>query len=241
MAAVLDISAARVVKEGGGQRFELHVPQFQAGAGDRIALVGPSGCGKSTLLDLLALLSLPEAVKRFRFDPAPETGEDLAPLFRAGDLSALAALRKRHMGYVLQTGGLLPYLTIAGNIGLPRRLLGLGDDGSVERLAAVLGISGHLGKFPAALSVGERQRAAIARALAHRPAVVLADEPTAALDPENSDLVMGMLVELAEEFGTTVIVVSHDRERVARFGFTTAQHHILEREAAGCVRSAFWT
>ncbi len=144
-----------------------------------------------------------------------------------------ARLRRQHIGYVLQTGGLVPFLTVYGNLKAPRRLAGLADSGHGVVLAERLGIAAHMDKYPGELSVGERQRAAIARALVHEPAVVIADEPTAALDPENSDRVMALFVELAEECGTTLLVASHDRERVAEFGFRTVAHDFDPAAPAG--------
>lgn len=106
-----------------------------------MALVGPSGCGKSTLLDLLALVLAPDAAEGFVF-----AGTDVAGLWRQRRLDQLAALRSRQLGYVLQAGGLLGFLDVRGNIRLPRQLLGLGEDGSVERLAEALDVRDQLAK-----------------------------------------------------------------------------------------------
>lgn len=202
----------------GDARFELSVPSLRVERGARVALVGPSGCGKSTLLDILALILVPSGVACFQVGDEAGRSVDVTALLGRRDHSALASLRNRSTGYVLQTGGLLPFLTVAANIALPCDLLGRPDEGRVERIATRLEIARHLGKKPGELSVGERQRVAIARALVHEPQVVLADEPTAALDPDSADLVMRLLVELAEESGTTVVIASHDWERVDRFG-----------------------
>src|SRR5690606_23384060 len=160
-------------------------------------LVGPSGSGKSTLLDLLALVLAP--------DPGGEmllrVGEreiDLLRLWRDGRQERLAQLRSRELGYVLQTGGLLGFLDVRRNIGLSRALLGMLDDGSVLRLAQQLEIAEQLDKYPAALSVGQRQRVGIARALAHGPRLLLADEPTASLDPLNAARVQQLLLEQSQ-------------------------------------------
>ena len=203
-----------------GATFELLVPSLSIGRGEKLAVVGPSGCGKSTLLDCLSMIVRPESVAAFRFraDGEPATDVDVASLLLNDDGAGLAELRKRWIGYVLQTGGLLPFLSVRRNIEVNRRLLGLPDDGTVETVAERLGIARHLQKLPSALSVGERQRTAIARALAHRPAAIIADEPTAALDPRNAEIVMNAFVELAERFGVTLVVASHDVERVRSFG-----------------------
>lgn len=181
-------------------------------AGAAAALVGPSGSGKSTLLDLLAFALKPDAAERFTFD-----GADIVARWANDDLDGLARLRGQHCGYVPQTGGLLPYLTVGDNIALTQRIAGRPDAAFVAVLAERLGIADQLGKRPAALSVGQRQRAAIARALAHRPRIVLADEPTAAVDAARADEIMGLLVEQARDLGTTLLVATHDLARVAAF------------------------
>jgi len=120
---------------------------------------------------------------------------------------------------VLQTGGLLPFLSARDNITVVRRAIGLPDDARVDELAERLGIRRLLSLPPNKLSVGERQRVAIARALASEPALILADEPTAALDPVNAHGVMQLFAELAHEMGCTVILVTHASEMARRLGF----------------------
>jgi putative ABC transport system ATP-binding protein len=190
--------------------FVLEIPSFEVARGTCVAVTGPSGSGKSTMLDLLGLVLRPERAGVFELG-----GADVGALWQRDDADALAALRAQHIGYVLQTGGLLPFLDAAGNIRLSPRLLGVApDEALVARLVDTLGIGGLLRKMPRALSIGERQRVAIARALAHRPALVLADEPTAALDPVQGRRVMALLIGLCAELGVTAVVVSHDWEVV---------------------------
>src|SRR5690606_17784320 len=168
----------------GGVEFRLRVPELDVPRGAKLALIGESGSGKSTLLELLAMILKPSGAERFRFRPlAGEPDLDVVAAWRDDASDRLSAWRSRHIGYVLQHGGLLPYLTVRRNIELSRRLLELDTDDVAEDLAARLGIEQQLDKLPAALSVGQRQRAAIARALAHDPPIVIADEPTAAIDP----------------------------------------------------------
>ena len=228
-----------VCKLAGGRAFQLTVPQLRIFPGDKIALVGASGCGKSTLLDLLSMILPPESAAEFRFAPGHGPELDILGAFRRGALDALAGFRKRYMGYILQTGGLLPFLSVRRNIRLPRDLLGLQPEGVVESLAEALGIAGHLEKKPGELSVGERQRVAIARALAHKPLIVFADEPTAALDPDHSDGVMRILVRLADRFHTAIIVASHDWERLDRFGLRRLQHRFFVRQETGVHTAEF--
>lgn len=194
----------------GDSVFELQIPQLAVEPGQVVALVGESGCGKSTLLDLLALVLEPTAVESFLFyPPQADAAEDLAVLWAQGREDDLARLRRAHMGYVLQTGGLLPFLTVRQNILLPGQIAGEAVAG-LGALASRLGIAECLDRPPSALSVGQRQRVAIARAIAHRPALVLADEPTAAVDRARARQVMSDLARLARETGTAVVVVTHD-------------------------------
>ena len=211
---MLSLREVRKTRGEGSQRYSLVIPRLDLAVGQQLALVGPSGCGKSTLLDLLALVLSPDQSQRFDFT-AEQGPVDVAGLWRDARHNPLAALRSRHIGYVLQSGGLLGYLSVRGNIGLSRRLLGLADDGSVERLAAQLQVSDQLDKKPQALSVGQRQRVSCARALAHEPRLLLADEPTAALDPLNALRVMQLLLGRVRAQGACCLIATHD-EALAR-------------------------
>lgn len=205
-------------REQGGMRFELHIPEVRLAPGDFVAVVGDSGCGKSTLLDLLALVSRPTEVERFtcRFETSEANAEfDVGGLWRDGDEQGLAALRKAHLGYVLQTGGLLPFLTVAQNIYLPARINGRPDREYADRLARRFGVERLLNKKPQFLSGGQRQRVAILRAMGHRPQLILADEPTAAVDKKRAGEIVADFHALAKESGTTIVMVTHDRELVA--------------------------
>ena len=212
-------------REAEGVAFRLRIPSLQIAMGEKIALIGESGCGKSTLLDMLTFILQPSAVGAFRFRPEHD-GEslDIQAYWKNGKLNELGDLRKRHIGYVIQTGGLLPYLTVRDNMNLCRSVLGLRPDGMVEHLAEELGITSHLDKLPDALSTGERQRVAIGRAVAHRPSIVIADEPTASLDPYAAEKVMSLFLELAEEFNITVILASHAWRHIKQLGMRRLNH-----------------
>ena len=200
---VFSLRDARVVRPGAGA-FRLHVRSLDVRQGQLLALTGPSGCGKSTALDVLAGILRPDSGDGSRFLLRTADGEtDMLALWRAGRLDALARLRGKHLGYVLQTGGLLPFLSARDNILLPCRCLGIMGRRleAVWNMATALGIDRLLLQMPDSLSVGERQRVAIARALAHGPAIVLADEPTAALDPDQSRRVLGIFAGLARQQG----------------------------------------
>lgn len=220
-APVLEVTALRKLRPDPTRGFVLDVPSFHVMAGERVALVGPSGSGKSTLIDLLALALTPDAAERFVVrGPADDGMVDVAACWRERADAALTRLRSRVFGYVQQVGGLLGFLSVRRNIQTTQRLSGRTDPARIERLAHRLGIAEALDAYPDRLSVGQRQRVAIARALAHDPDILLADEPTAALDVDHAARVMGLLVEQAEESGTALVVSSHDVDLVRRFGFT---------------------
>ena len=220
-------SLRRVMKRRpGNEGFCLELESLDVLRGDRLALVGPSGCGKSTALDLLAGVLRPDAGERFLFAPQAEAPAlDMLELWRRSREDRLAVARLRHLGYVLQVGGLLPFLSAGENILLPCRALGnlAAQRESVRELCERLHIDRLLRQMPATLSVGERQRVAIARALAHDPSILLADEPTAALDPPHARLVLGLLAELAEERGVTVVMVTHAPDMAVEAGFRLVQ------------------
>ena len=224
----------------GAEGFSLHVERLDIPRSALLALVGPSGCGKSTALDLLACILRPDALptpaqapaqaptqaahveQRFLFSPEQHENIDVLQAWSTGGPNALAQIRQRHLGYVLQTGGLLPFLTAGDNILLRCRRLGCVEERrpQVQAIVEGLGIGRLLEQYPGTLSVGERQRAAIAAALAHGPDVVLADEPTAALDPMHARNALRIFTDLARKLHITVIMVTHNLEMVQQAGFT---------------------
>lgn len=194
----------------GGSAFELVVPRLDIHQGEFVAIVGASGCGKSTLLDLLGLVMSPTQCQEFSLRVAGVSHQlmDMSE-------SDLARLRRVHLGYVLQTGGLLPFLSVGDNAHLPCRLNGQrGGRVQVEALLERLKIKDQAHKKPQFLSGGQRQRAAIARALAHRPPVVLADEPTAAVDKYAAKDIRDQFKELTTDLGITLVMVTHDHDLV---------------------------
>ena len=230
-----------VVKERlvGGVGFRLHVPEIEIKAEENIALVGHSGCGKSTLLDMLALILHPDKSDAFSLQPVGEKTCDIDKLWQRRRQSRLSQIRKRHIGYVLQSGGLLPYLTVRENIELPRRLLNLADDDSINSIARVLGIHRQLDKLPGLLSAGERQRAAFARALSHRPTILLADEPTASLDPITARKIMAVVMELIKGLKITLITASHDWAHVYKMDLRTLHQEAEPVENGRIYQSTF--
>ena len=172
-------------------------------AGAFVAVVGPSGCGKSTLLHLCGAMDRPTAGE-VRLD-----GRPLAAL----DDDALTRLRRERIGFVFQFFNLLPTLTVAENIGLPLLLAGREPSASLARAgewAERVGISHRLDHAPAQLSGGEAQRAAIARAVVHEPALLVADEPTGNLDTENGLRVLDLLEDVSRGSGAALLLATHD-------------------------------
>jgi putative ABC transport system ATP-binding protein len=217
-ARCIDLADVERVRGSVSEPFRLRIERLAVADGERVALLGPSGCGKSTCLDLLAMTLRPTRADRFRLRASDTEIADVALLWHQTDRARLTDLRARLFGYVLQTGGLLPFLSLYENVLVSRRLLGLACPGPVLDLLRFLGIAHLASRTPAKVSIGERQRAAVARAVAHCPKIVLADEPTASLDPVNAEKVMQLLIRLAAELGITLVVVSHDRRLVERMG-----------------------
>ena len=170
--------------------------------GERVALLGPSGCGKTTLLNLLGGLDRPdEGTVWFR-------GEDLA----AATPARLASLRRERIGTVFQFFHLVPTLTARENVELPLQLLGWDRpalEARVEELMEAVGLGDRAGAWPREMSGGEMQRVAVARALATRPALLLADEPTGNLDSASGEWVLALLAELSEREGAALVLVTH--------------------------------
>ena len=170
-------------------------------AGQFLAIAGPSGSGKSTLLGLIAGLDQPTAG---RIEVA---GVDITGL----DEDALARFRRDHVGYVFQSFHLLPTLTAQENVAVPLELAGEAD--AAARAAALLaevGLAERAHHYPVQLSGGEQQRVAVARAMARRPALLLADEPTGNLDSATGKQIIELLVGMNRRLGSTLVLVTHD-------------------------------
>jgi putative ABC transport system ATP-binding protein len=170
-------------------------------AGQFLAIAGPSGSGKSTLLGLIAGLDQPTAG---RIEVA---GVDITAL----DEDALARFRRDHVGYVFQSFHLLPTLTAQENVAVPLELAG--EAGAAERAASLLaevGLAERAHHYPVQLSGGEQQRVAVARAMARRPALLLADEPTGNLDSATGKQIIELLVGMNRRLGSTLVLVTHD-------------------------------
>lgn len=219
--------------------FRLLVPNIEIRKGENIALVGHSGCGKSTLLDMLALILHPDQAEQFSIETNTSEAKNIDQLWHRKKRDQLADIRRLNIGYVLQSGGLLPYLTVRENIELPRRLLNLADDDSINSISKVLGIQRQLDKLPGLLSAGERQRVAFARALSHRPSILLADEPTAALDPITARKIMAVVMELIKGLKITLITSSHDWAHVYKMDLRTLHQEARAVENGRVYQSLF--
>ena len=175
---------------------------FELAHGDFVALMGPSGCGKSTLLHLCGAMDRPSS-GHVRFED-----RDLATLSD----DELTRLRRERVGFVFQFFNLLPTLTLGDNIMLPCLLGGMRTadaETRARRLADRVGIGHRWHHYPQQLSGGEMQRGAIARALVHEPALLVADEPTGNLDSENGERVMTLLQDLNRDMRVTILLATH--------------------------------
>jgi putative ABC transport system ATP-binding protein len=194
---------SRLYRRGADEVHALERVSLQVPAARFVALMGPSGSGKSTLLNILAGLDRPSA------------GEVIVAGQRLNDLSEdeLAAFRARHVGFVFQFFNLIPVLTALENVELPLLLTHLRKAERAERAATalrVVGLAERADHSPRQLSGGEQQRVAIARALVSDPEIIVADEPTGDLDAKNAEATLALLRTLKEEFGKTVVMVTHD-------------------------------
>jgi putative ABC transport system ATP-binding protein len=172
-----------------------------------VAITGPSGSGKSTLLGLLAGLAQPTA------GTVRVGGREISMLSQG----ASRDFRRHHVGYVYQADNLLPFLTVLENVQLPLTLLGqYADVHRSLQLLDRLGLADLAHRLPDQLSGGQRQRAAVAKAVVHQPTIILADEPTGALDTRNAAGVIDLLLDMQTDLGATLVMVTHDRSAASR-------------------------
>jgi putative ABC transport system ATP-binding protein len=209
MSALIELTSVTKVYDGSSAQIGLSDVTLNIPAGQFAAIMGPSGSGKSTLLNLIAGLD------------RPTSGTILVDGVNVGSLSeaALARYRRQRLGFVFQFFHLLNQLSVQDNVLLPAQLAGMRTATARARareLLDQLGIAEKANEYPARLSGGQRQRVAIARALVNRPAVLLADEPTGALDSHSGDQVMDLLAEV-NRAGQTIVLVTHDARLAATY------------------------
>lgn len=206
MIAVKEIN--KTYRQGSVTRPVLSLVSLQIEKGEFVAIQGPSGSGKSTLLNLIAGLD------------AVDSGsiEINGCLMSGFNEQQRTLFRRRHIGFVFQFFSLIPTLTVAENIALSLELnhLTAGMNARVEELLDNIGLLERRSSFPDQLSGGEQQRVAVARAIVHKPALVLADEPTGNLDIENEAIVLRLLAELKQQYSSTLLVATHSDDVAAR-------------------------
>ena len=220
---------AHVVVERVRRSFGAHAVlddvSFELAPGELVALRGSSGSGKSTLLNVIGSLDRPDSGR------VVVDGEDVSALRHP------VLYRRTTVGFVFQSHHLLPGLTVQANVELPLVAARVGHDERARRARELLdrvGLAGREGAAPAELSGGERQRVALARALVHEPRLLLADEPTAALDEATAERVLGILDEVRRTRGMTVLAVTYDEALVRRAAWTLRldRGHVLEERPA---------
>jgi putative ABC transport system ATP-binding protein len=203
------ISGSMLTLESLSKRFGdtpvFHDVTLALARGEFVALLGESGVGKSTLLNCIAGLDSADAGR------VVVAGTDLATL----DDDGLARLRRAQLGFVFQAFHVLPHLTVAENVSLPLRLLGRLDDARVDHVLGAVGLAGLGARLPAQLSGGQLQRVAMARAVVHAPALILADEPTGNLDPETAARVLAVLRAQVSDTGAACLLVTHSAAAAA--------------------------
>ena len=212
-------------REAGRERPVLRDLDLDLARGESVALVGRSGCGKSTLLNLIAGIDRPDA------GTVEIAGTEVSALDERGR----SLFRRRHIGLVFQFFNLIPTLTAMENLLLPLELGGQADAAGHARAAELLdavGLAGREASYPEHLSGGEQQRLAIARAIVHRPALLLADEPTGNLDSETGQKVMTLLLTLVREHGPSLLWVTHSEELAASAGRVLVMREGRVHEAA---------
>jgi putative ABC transport system ATP-binding protein len=217
MALFLEQVKKRYVGPDGATVPVIDVPSFSLSDREHVALVGGSGTGKTTLLHLIAGILTPDAGRIVFASPPDESGQQPAVDIAGLSETERDVFRGRHLGYIFQSHHLLAGFTALENVQLgmsftDRRV----DPAWARHLLREVGLADRLHYKPSKLSVGQQQRVAVARALANRPNLVLADEPTGSLDPKTAQQVLALIRQLCEEVGASLLLVSHDPAIVAQ-------------------------
>ncbi|RAK52479.1 ABC transporter ATP-binding protein [Phenylobacterium deserti] len=208
MPDALPLSLSGLTKSLPGGRVLFQDLSLQVRPGEIVAVMGESGVGKSTLLNLIAGLDLADSG---RIEISGQALDSLSDDVRT-------ALRRDNIGFVFQAFHILPHLTLAQNVALPLVLAHAAQREALERADAMLarvGLGGRGGDFPAQVSGGELQRIALARALVHRPALLLADEPTGNLDPQTAERILDLFSTQVRESGAAAVMVTHSERAAA--------------------------
>lgn len=253
---VLELREAALGLGANGASHRILVESFQVPRGAFLAIVGRSGAGKTMLLTLLGLLRRPDRVGSFVVRcrrgaaDSPATHDIRAlwngrPRASSPPAAELDAIRRRVLGYAFQQGELVPALTVGENVEMPLRLLGIGADEAAacaRNALQAVGLPGNFaGRRVSQLSGGQYQRAALARAIVHRPDLVLVDEPTGQLDPKTAEEVFRLLQSFQQHQGITVVVVSHDARMVRRYAthMAVVRRRAIDGSDVGMVSGVF--
>ncbi|SES84188.1 ABC transporter ATP-binding protein [Thorsellia anophelis] len=222
---ILKIEDLSVTRFDASRKFIVQLPCLELYSGQILALTGQSGSGKSTLLEVLGLILKPDNLARFELNLGKGNElDDLSCEILEKNETLLAQIRSQALGFILQTGGLLPFLNVRENIFLTRSQKGLPNQADwITDIMVRLNIKRLADKMPHQLSIGERQRVAFIRAIAHEPLIVLADEPTAALDPYTAETLFVLMQEIAKERQLSILLVSHDWKLIEKHGFKSIQ------------------
>ncbi len=208
---IVEFSAvSRVYRVGDHEQRALDSVDLALEKGKLIVILGPSGAGKSTMLNLLGGLDSPTSGK------IVVDGKDISHL----TADELAEYRAEKVGFVFQSYNLIPTLTVYENVALVREIAKNALD--PEKMLASVGLADHIKKFPSELSGGEQQRVSIARALAKNPEILLCDEPTGALDQETGATVLRVLMDMAKQYGKTIVIVTHN-QNIAKIADTVVR------------------
>lgn len=216
---MLQVQNLYICRGEGHSAFHIHLPILQLNDSEIITIRGASGCGKSTLLEILGLILTPHQLDSYRLGQGSNV-QQIAPFILNQEENTLAQLRAQYFGFMLQSGGLLPFLTVQQNMALSCKILGKPlDQAWLDYLIAQLNVGHLLAHYPKQLSIGERQRVSFIRSVAHKPTVLLADEPTAALDPRNAQKLFELIVKLVQDNHLSAIIVTHDWELLKDYSF----------------------
>ncbi len=202
------LQADRLHKSFGRRAARVHVLRgldLSVRRGEFLAVMGPSGCGKSTLLHVIGLMTPCDAGRIVM------NGSPVAPSENARN-----AIRRTQIGFIFQRFNLLGVLSAAHNVEVSLKVRGLRADGRARELFEAMGISHVMHRRPGQMSIGEQQRVAVVRALAHRPAIVLADEPTGNLDSDNADALLDLFRKINLRENQTIVMITHSAEAAGR-------------------------
>ncbi|WP_373818513.1 ABC transporter ATP-binding protein [Glaesserella sp.] len=228
---MLEIKELAIRRGSAENPFNIVLPSLSLNDGEVVALCGSSGCGKSTLLEMIGLILKPHRLSSYQLGNAEHT-EQIAEDIHHQQQNKLAKLRAEYFGFMLQSGGLLPFLTVQENIALPCQMLGKAADRQwLDYLISQLQVGQLLHHYPKQLSIGERQRISFIRSLAHHPSILLADEPTAALDPNNADKLFDIIIDLVKKNNISALIVSHDWDLLSERGIRFIHGKVSDNQA----------